>query len=219
MKWPLAKIDFVNAFLQTGDAKRDVYVIPPRECRRRSSYWLLLTSAYGLVNANAKWQEHCDHLFTSLGLTQPRFVPQLFFLMPNRTLGLIAVRIVDDVLIASEKPTAQKFISKVESMYKLGTIVYGPTNFLFFGLQVIQDYDMTVSIHGDGKLNALSCFPIDRHRRKQVEEVLNEVELRSFRSINSSIGWLGTNASLFCAFYSSWLQKKAPLPRLKDLIE
>ncbi len=53
MKWPLAKIDFTSAFLQTGDAKRDVYVIPSRECRRRSCYWLLLTSAYGLVNANA----------------------------------------------------------------------------------------------------------------------------------------------------------------------
>ena len=76
MKWPFAKIDFVSAFLQTGDAKRDVHVISPRECRRRSNYWLLLTSAYGLVNANAKWQEHCDYLFTNIGLTQSRFVPQ-----------------------------------------------------------------------------------------------------------------------------------------------
>ena len=75
MRWLLAKIDFVSAFLQTGDAKRDVYVIPPRECRRRSNCWILLFSAYGLVNANTKWQEHCDYLFASIGLTQSRFVP------------------------------------------------------------------------------------------------------------------------------------------------
>ena len=54
MQWHLAKIDFTSAFLQTGEAKRDDYVVPLRECRRKSFYWLLLTSAYGLVNANSK---------------------------------------------------------------------------------------------------------------------------------------------------------------------
>ena len=53
MKWPLSKIDFTSAFLQTGAEKRDIYVVPPRECRRKSFYWLLLISAYGLVHANA----------------------------------------------------------------------------------------------------------------------------------------------------------------------
>ena len=52
-KWPLAKIDFTSAFFQTGSAKRDVYAVPPREFRRKPFYWLLLTSAYGLVNSNA----------------------------------------------------------------------------------------------------------------------------------------------------------------------
>ena len=96
--------------------------------------------------------------------------------MEKVSLVLVAVRIIDEVLIASEKCSAQKFISEVERKYKLGTIVYGPTDFLFFKLQVIQDSDMSVSIHGDCKLNALSCFPIDRYRRKQLSELLNEVE-------------------------------------------
>ena len=51
---PISTIDFVRAFLQTGESKRDFYVLPPRECRKRSFNWLFLTSAYGLVNANAK---------------------------------------------------------------------------------------------------------------------------------------------------------------------
>lgn len=54
-QWPMMKIDFKSAFLQTGEALRDVYVIPPRECHTRSHYWLLLAASYGLVNANAKW--------------------------------------------------------------------------------------------------------------------------------------------------------------------
>lgn len=30
-KWRLTKLDVKTAFLQTGQAERDVYVIPPRE--------------------------------------------------------------------------------------------------------------------------------------------------------------------------------------------
>ena len=54
IQWPISKIDFVSPFLQTGDANRDVYVIPLLECRRRSFYWLQLTSVYVLVNDNGK---------------------------------------------------------------------------------------------------------------------------------------------------------------------
>ncbi len=140
------------------------------------------------------------------------------FIKKNGLLNLAAVRLVDDVLIASEKHTAQKFVRDVESNYKLGTVVFGPTDFLFFGLHVIQDSGMATTIHDGCKRNSLSCFPLDRHRRKQSEMTLNDVELRSFRSINSSLGWLGSNASPFCAFYSSWLQQKAPSPTVKDLI-
>ena len=77
-KWPLDKIDFKSAFLQTGDAKRDVYVVPPRECESRSRhYWLQLTAADGLLNANAKWQEHGDHFLQSIGFKQVSYIPHL----------------------------------------------------------------------------------------------------------------------------------------------
>ena len=77
--------------------------------------------------------------------------------MKTGSLELIAVRIVYDLLMTSQRHTAEKFFSEVENKYKLGTVVYGPIDFLFFGLQVIPDSDMTVSIHGESKLNALEC--------------------------------------------------------------
>eukprot|EP00737_Agarophyton_chilense_P004392 gb/GEZJ01005506.1/.p1 GENE.gb/GEZJ01005506.1/~~gb/GEZJ01005506.1/.p1 ORF type:complete len:142 (-),score=23.29 gb/GEZJ01005506.1/:1729-2154(-) len=41
-KWILANIDSKTAFLQTGDTRRDVYVIPLRECFEiKKFYWLL----------------------------------------------------------------------------------------------------------------------------------------------------------------------------------
>lgn len=53
-RWNLAKIDFKSAFLQSGQAVRDVYVVPPKGSKERFVYWLLLTAAYGLVTASAK---------------------------------------------------------------------------------------------------------------------------------------------------------------------
>ena len=116
------------AFLQTVDAKRDVYVIPPRDCRRRHNYWLLLTSAYELVNANAKWQEHCDHLFSSLGLLQSRYISQLGF-SKGKGLEMLAVNIVDDALMTDSRLKIQNSFAQVQSKYELGTVVYGPGPF------------------------------------------------------------------------------------------
>ena len=103
MQWPLAKTDYTSAFLQTGEAKRDVYVVPPGEIRRKSFYSLLLTSGYGLFNANGKWQEHCHILFSKLGFDQSCFVPQLFFTSKNMEIDITAVKIVDEALIAGKR--------------------------------------------------------------------------------------------------------------------
>lgn len=54
--WRLHKLYVKSAFLQTGNAERDVYVVPPRESSDHGrAQWLLLTPAYGLVITNVKW--------------------------------------------------------------------------------------------------------------------------------------------------------------------
>ena len=217
-QWCLAKIDFKSAFLQTGDAQRDVYVIPPRESGDRQHYWLLLTAAYGLVNANAKWQQHSDYLLKSIGMKQLVYVPQLFY---KRGVGgdlqVVAVEIVDDVLF-TVKNAIEQLIANIQSNYELGTVVYGPATFLFYGLQICQDTDYSITLQGDEKINGLEGFPISRQRRKEGDTALNPVEMSSFRSVNSSIGWLGIAASPFCAFYASYLQQKVPGTKVSDLI-
>lgn len=74
-RWPLIKADVKSAFLQTGKAERHVYVRSPRESRDKRHYWLLLAAAYGLVNANAKFQVQADELITSIGLSHMAVVP------------------------------------------------------------------------------------------------------------------------------------------------
>ena len=68
LHWFPSKVDIKWAFLQSGPAMRDVYVIPPREFPNRQFRWKLLFATYGLVNANAKWQLHSDTTLLDLGL-------------------------------------------------------------------------------------------------------------------------------------------------------
>ena len=89
-------------------------MVPPRECRRKSFYWPLLTSAYGPVSANAKWQEQCDFLFLNIGLSQSRYVPQLFYAVKENYLEIMAVKIVDDVLITEKRVRVQNLISSIK---------------------------------------------------------------------------------------------------------
>lgn len=74
-KWRVLKIDVKSAFLQSRPAERDVYVNPPRESKRRNEVWLLLTAAYGLINANAKWQKISDTVFSEFGLISLNIFP------------------------------------------------------------------------------------------------------------------------------------------------
>lgn len=64
-------IEFKSAFLQTGKAKRDVYVKPLPECKTRTKfYWMLLAAAFGLVNCNAKCEEFIDQSLNNLEFSQ-----------------------------------------------------------------------------------------------------------------------------------------------------
>ena len=141
-----------------------------------------------------------------MGFCQSRFVSQLFSPLNSSDLEIMAFKVVDDAPITAKRSKIQNFISCIKLLYKIGTIAFRPGSFLFYGLQMFQYINIAISTHGDRKLESLNCFPIDRRRRKQMSQVLNPVELKSFRSVNSSNGWLRTNSSLLCSFYSRWIQ-------------
>lgn len=208
--WRLSKADVKSAFLQTGKAQRDVYVVPPRESLDRRNRWLLLTAAYGLVNANAKWQDQSDTLLHELGLHQLPVVPQLFHIIQNGQLMLLVAKIVDDILVTGVTNEVDKFLAGFDARFELGTVAHGPGSLRFYGMNIVQNEDMTCSIDANDKLSALEPYPITRLRRRQTEEPLNSVEKSAFMSLNSSLGWLGLAASPFCAFYASHLQQKLP---------
>lgn len=217
-KWSPSNIDFKSAFLQTGNAQRDVNVIQPKECSNRQHYSLLLNASYGLVNADGKWQNEIDFFLTTLGFLQLLYVPQVFYMRVSNSLINLAIKVVDDVLLCTTMTDVPRIIKKIQLKYELGAVFYGPGSFPFFGLQIYQVENFNVSVNGDTKMDAMSCYPITKVRRKEIESTLNEIEISSCRSINTNRGWLGQSVSPFCAFYSSYLQQKLPHVRVKVLI-
>lgn len=109
-------------------------------------------------------------------------------------------------------------MTNIQISYKVGTVVFSPGTFLFYGLNISQGEDFAITIDGDEKLYSYEGYPISHLRRKDVGEGLSAIEIKGFGSINTSIGCLGIAASPFCAFYSSYLQQKNSDPTVHDLI-
>ena len=210
MKWAIARADAKAAFMKTGRAERDVYVKPPRESLDKMYYWLLLVSAYGLVNSNAKWQHHSDEVMFNIGLQHLSVIAQLFYQMKDGKLALIVIKIVDYLLMTGEKSYMDNFIRQFNDKFQFGTVIHGPGILKFFGLTIIQNTDFSCTVHGDEKLMALEVFPLPRTRRRQPDSELSDYEKSSYMSVNSSLSWLGITASPLCAFISSYLQQKLP---------
>ena len=146
-------------------------------------------------------------------------MPQLLFRLENGKLVLIVAKIVDDIKAAGEGENAKLFIKSFNKNFELGTISSGPGRMRFFGINTVQEDDMTVVTDANDKLNALTEYVLSRPRRKQFDMSINELEKSFYSSTNSSLGWIGTAASPFCAFYVSYLQEKAPETKVSHIIE
>lgn len=80
------------------------------------------------------------------------------------------------------------FLKEFDKRFKFSDVKRGPGRLRFSGINTIQNGDFTIETDGDGKLNAVTEYPISRQRRKQLEQALNAIEKFVFASVNSSLG-------------------------------
>lgn len=99
-----------------------------------------------------------DSLFIEIGLEQINTIPQLFIKKSEGTVICRLEKIVDDLIITGSPSVVDNFVKLIVEKFKLGTIVHGPGELRFFGLNIIQSDDYTIETNGDGKLNALEAY-------------------------------------------------------------
>ena len=215
-QWYLKKIDVKGAFLQSGLAHRDVYVVPPKECEDRAFVWLLTVATYGPVNAIAKWQFHSDSTFLNLGLKTLVYIPQLFYMDSKGSLTLLFVKVTDEIFVAGSERRKREFIKNLCKFYYLGTIRHLPGSCLFFGLEVNKAIGYTVQVHADKKLAEIAPYKPSRFRRQNSSDELNSIDQFQFNSIDGSIGFIGVHACPLAAIVCRYLQQRRNSATVKD---
>lgn len=121
----------------------------------------------------------------------------------------VLTKIVNNLLICGEEQVVDKAVSKFQNSFTLGTIAHGPGLLRFFGLNITQHEDYSLSIDGDDKLCSIATAPMTHVRQRDTTDPLSLAQLKIFASINSASGWLGITASPFCGLISSMFQQSA----------
>lgn len=122
--------------------------------------WIFLTAAYGLVNANAKWQIISDQVLVDIGFETFHSMPQLFMISSTSGLNALLAKIVDDILLRGPSDHVDHIMSVIQQKFTLGTVTHGPELFLYFGRNITQYDDFRVTIDGEDKLSALDTHLI-----------------------------------------------------------
>lgn len=176
LQWSLYKLDVKSAFLHTGDAQRDVYVIPPRESSDlRKVLWIFLTASYGLVHANSKWQHLRDDFLLSIGFEHAALLPQLFVMRRNGSLVAVGAKIVDDIILCGLVEVLLGVIDRINRHFTLGTLVHGPGSLRYFRLNLSQRSDMSVTVYGDDKDAGITGETVTRFRRRKLDSPINAI--------------------------------------------
>lgn len=104
---------------------------------------MLLTAAYGLFNANAKWKDQSDSLLLDLGLHQLAVFPKLLYVIRDDYLVLSVAKISDDLIATGLPDVVDGFYSDFKRKFQLGAVARGPGRLPFYGVNIIQEEDLT----------------------------------------------------------------------------
>lgn len=120
--WGGYQIDFTAAFLN-GGLDEPVYMSqPPGYEDLEHTDWVceVNNAIYGLKQSPRQWNKTLHALLISLGLTQSKFDPTLYFkLRDGRLVCAVAVH-VDDLAVVGEESVIQPLMDDLEKKYKVG---------------------------------------------------------------------------------------------------
>lgn len=101
---------------------------------------------------------------------------------------------VDDSLIYGTPYLVDPLIAHIDDRLSIRKVSNCPGNLRFFGLNIFQLEDMSITVDRDEKLNSIETMSISQSRHRGTTYYINNLEAKEFSSINSVIGWLGITA-------------------------
>lgn len=222
-QWQIQSFDIKTAFLR--GSKRDDRVLgvePPIELRKKmglsdEQVCELLKSAYGLVNAPYLWYQELKESLLALGFQMSPLDPCLFSFVgkDQKVHGVLGVH-VDDGLCAGDQEF-EKVLKLLEQKFPFGSKRH--KNFVFTGIQVNQDDKGRIHLDQKEYVNRIDPIQIDRNRRKQENETVNDKEKQDLRGIIGSLQYAATNTRPDLSARLSLLQARINCATIRDLLE
>ena len=218
-KWPVAKADATNAYLQSKGILRMLLLKlpnPPPPDVEPGSLLRAKGSIYGTKDAARAWWMFLKDTVVSLGWTLSLFEKALFLLFDQGELVGLILSHVDDLFTAGTGPLYEKSMKKLRDEVKL---TFEEPPFRYCGKIVKQDEDFTIRVNQLEVAENLEMPYIDKDRRKDPNADLTPDEVSELRSSLGSLGWLARQTRPDIAVEVSLGAQSMSGPKIKNLID
>ena len=211
-KWKVNSLDIKAAFLQGQTIERNLFVLPPKEFRKKDCIWKLNKVVYGLNDASRSWYLRMSEVLKDLGMIVTKLDKAVFTYRGQNLEGVIIVHVDDMLFFGSER-----FLSKVMDPFKrVFKISREETEtFKYVGIKIDQTKD---SIYLDQKdyLESMKTELLPKEAMKDKFRYVDAKEQLIFKRGVGQLGWLSGLSKpemsfMFCAL--STVQKN---PQVAD---
>ena len=155
--WKVKTVDVTAAFLQGKRLEREVYVRPPAEYRQEDEVWQLLKGLYGLKEASMLWFKEVTAFFKENGCQVLTGDLAAFVChQDGQVTGLVVIH-VDDITMTGKEAWLETITRELRIRFKISKELIG--DFIYTGINVIQDKDGTITLDQNHYVDCLEDLP------------------------------------------------------------
>ena len=217
MDWEIKSMDISAAFLQGNQLTRPVFIQPPTELQEEGKIWKLKRCLYGLSDAPREWYNRLSMELKKLGGTISLYDKSMF-IWHNKTgelEGLISIH-VDDFEYCGTSQWHNNVIDRLCIMFKISSQQTG--SFKYVGLNIEQN-GTEIFVDQQAYIEELTEISIERSRKTQLDDQLNNDEKKTLRSVSGQLLWTTSQTRPDLAFQSCIISNYGAAATVKSLSE
>ena len=186
--WEVRTLDITSAFLQSDEIKREVYVKPPQDIRRRGIIWKLKKPLYGLEDSARLWYHTLRDRLIEIGCKISILDQSVFryYDDKNNLIGMV-VSHVDDLLYAGSTRFHQECIRQLLGKFKISRM--HAKDFTYLGWTIGQKKG---SIDIDQREYSSDIKAVEISRTSDKERTLTEQEKKAYQTTLGKLLWLSS---------------------------
>lgn len=211
--------DITGAYMQSGPITREVYVRPPRECKRkRGVVWRLKKLPYGLADAGRQWSTKIEGWMQVESKLERVFgVPQLFMKKSGTRIDILVAKVTDDFLVAGKKDRVESYMNELKKGFDVGKVQIGE-NFKFNGCEIrtTPEYTELSMIEYTERIQAIT---ISRSRKHESDSQATAVEEKAYRALAGTLMFLGNGVLPQAALVTSKMQQRLGNLKVSDILD